>query len=59
MFLVADIIRVTQPKIYNALLEMLTVETIIGVGYIPPDEDELPEFRRMKRLMEERKAVRQ
>lgn len=57
MFIIADIIRVTQPKIYEILLEMMTVETIIGVGYSPLEEDELPEFQWMKKLMEERRGV--
>jgi len=55
--IIAEIVRYTQPVIYEVLLTMFSVKTVIGVGYIPPEKDELPEFREMKYLMEERRGV--
>lgn len=55
--IIADIIRIQQPDIFQRLITMFQVEVVIGVGYIPPEEDELPEFRKMKYLMEERRGV--
>lgn len=55
--IIADIIKWNQPQIYEALLAMITAEAIIGAEYIPLEEDELPEFLEMKKLMEERRGV--
>ena len=52
---IAEIIHETQPEIYCILISM--AENIYLVGISPPDEDEHPAFRRLKRLMEERKGV--
>lgn len=53
MFLIADIIRYTQPEIYQVLLSMIGPP----LEYISLEEDETPKFIFYKRLMEERKAV--
>ncbi|QTL96545.1 hypothetical protein GM661_00460 [Iocasia frigidifontis] len=55
--IIAEIIRYNQPVIYETLLTIFSIEAVIGVGYISPEEDELPEFREIKCLMEERKGV--
>ena len=51
MLTIAEIIRYTQPGIYAILMQM--VETFI----MQLEEDETPEFKAIKSLMEERRAV--
>ena len=53
MFLIADIIRYTQPEIYQVLLSMIGPP----LEYISLEEDETAEFQYYKKIMEERKAV--
>ena len=55
--IIAEIIKWYQPEIYGILQARANEEFVIGVGYIPPEEDELPEFKRIKYLMEERRGV--
>ena len=51
MLTIAEIIKYTQPETYAILLRMAEI-------FITQlEEDETPEFKTIKRLMEERKAV--
>ena len=53
MLTIAEIIRYTQPEIYQVLLSMIGPP----LEYISLEEDETPKFIFYKRLMEERKSV--
>lgn len=53
MLTIAEIIRYTQPEIYQVLLSMIGPP----LEYISLEEDETPEFKTIKSLMEERRAV--
>ncbi|MTI62258.1 MAG: hypothetical protein FH762_20125 [Firmicutes bacterium] len=55
--IIAEIVRYNQPVIFQRLITIFSIEVVIGVGYIPPEEDELPKFKEIKYLMEERRGV--
>jgi len=59
MLTIAEIIQITQPKIYIILVKVFALDMLPAteVSFVY-NEDELPEFRKMKKLMEERRGFR-
>jgi hypothetical protein len=59
MLTIGEIIQATQPKIYIILVKVFALDMLPAAeANFEYNEDELPEFRKMKKLMEERRGFR-
>jgi hypothetical protein len=59
MLIIAEIIKVNQPEVYELLCIKYDIydTDIVNKYFTVAEEDELPGFKYYKKLMEERKGV--